>query len=78
MKSTRSRAWSIRRRLLVTLALVFALLLAVSGEPVRRMETDVMTGILREQYAGSLESMAPAIQDYVITQLKVSLDYFLQ
>jgi signal transduction histidine kinase/CheY-like chemotaxis protein len=64
----RPRAWSIRRRLLVTLAIVLALLLLVSGEPVRRMETDVMTEILREQYAGSLESMAPAIQDHVITR----------
>ena len=68
LKPARPRVWSIRRRLLVTLAMVFALLLTVSGEPVRRMETDVMTGILREQYAGSLESMAPAIQDHVITQ----------
>jgi signal transduction histidine kinase/CheY-like chemotaxis protein len=64
----RPRAWTIRRRLLVTLVIVLALLLLASGEPVRRMETDVMTEILREQYAGSLESMAPAIQDHVITR----------
>ncbi|MCS5637127.1 MAG: ATP-binding protein [Myxococcota bacterium] len=68
MTPDRPSAWSIRRRLLLTLAVVFAVLLLVSGQPVRQMETDVMTGILREQYAGSLESMAPAIQDHVITQ----------
>lgn len=66
--SARSEAWSIRRRVLTTLAVVSGVLILVSGEPVRRLETAAMVNIIREQYASSLESLVPALQDHVITR----------
>ena len=60
--------WSIRRHLLGTLSAVCVILLLLSGEPVRQLETDAMTGILREQFANALDSLAPVLQDHVITR----------
>ncbi len=64
----RLNGWSIRSRLVVTLIGVAALLLVLSREPVRQIETDAMVAIMRDQYVTSLDSLVPALQDHVITR----------
>jgi signal transduction histidine kinase/CheY-like chemotaxis protein len=64
----RLNGWSIRSRLVVVVIGVAALLLVLSREPVRRIETDAMVEIMRDQYVTSLDSLVPALQDHVITR----------
>jgi len=60
-------AWSIRRRLFATLVLVSFGLVLLTNEPVRRMETDAMVELMREQYWRALGALVPVLQDQVIT-----------
>ncbi|MDG2335821.1 MAG: ATP-binding protein [Myxococcota bacterium] len=63
----RPAAWSIRRRLFATLGVVSFGLFLLTNEPVRRMETDAMVGLMREQYWSALGALVPVLQDQVIT-----------
>jgi len=68
MPARKFASWSIRRHLFGTLAAVCVLLLLLSAEPVRQLETEAMTGILREQFSNALDSLVPVLKDHVITR----------